>query len=226
MKRTTNTEFNKTNKKHKKDKKLNECSDSDDSEDETRCSKIYLKNNHLYFHDSVNENNVDSVKKLMRKYLLEYCDVKNKIIHNILTPKPLMLHIFSYGGDIYSGLSLYDFIIEYNKTIPVYTIAEGIVASAATLISIAGVKKYITPNSYMLIHQLSSYASGNFEQIKDEFNNCEKIMDKLKKIYSTKTKFNKTQLSDILKRDINLDADDCKKFGLVDEIKLIDIFND
>jgi ATP-dependent Clp protease protease subunit len=188
--------------------------------------RIYLKHNHLYFHNAVEEKSIDLVKKLMRDYLDKTTKAKNNSTYGIFTPKPLFLHIYSPGGDVHAGLSLYDFINEYKKTITVYTIVEGIAASAATIISIAGSKKYITPNSYMLIHQLSTYFGGNFEQIKDEFGNCEKVMKQLKEIYATKTKLTRKQLSDVLKRDIIWSAEDCLKYGLVDEIKLVDIFND
>ena len=189
-------------------------------------STIYLNQNHLYFHDEVTQTNVDSVKKLMREYLDKYSKTKNKTTFGTFTPKALFLHIYSPGGEIHAGLTLYDFIIEFSKSIPVHTVVEGIAASAATLISIAGVKRYITPNSYMLIHQLSTFFGGNFEQMKDEFGNCEKIMKQLKDIYAQRTKLNRSQLNDILKQDINWNADDCKKYGLIDQIKLIDIFND
>lgn len=188
--------------------------------------EIYLKQNHLYFHEGIDEKNVDLVKKLMREYLNKYLKAKNSATFATFVPKPLYLHIYSPGGDVHAGLALFDFIIEYDKTIPVHTVVEGMAASAATIISIAGSKRFITPNSYMLIHQLSTYFGGNFEQIKDEFGNCEKIMKQLKDIYASKTRLNRKQLNEILKRDVNWSATDCLKYGLVDEIKLIDIFND
>jgi ATP-dependent protease ClpP protease subunit len=143
-----------------------------------------------------------------------------------MEPKPLYLHIYSPGGDVYAGLSLHDFIIEFSKTIKVYTVVEGLAASAATIISVAGSKRFISPTSYMLIHQLSTFLGGNFEQIKDEFDNCNKIMDRIKQIYVKYTTIPKKQLADILKHDLIFDAVECKKYGLVDEIKLVDVFND
>lgn len=233
-KRTKRTEPLSSKGKHIKDTRDNDSDYDSDNEDSFKFpnlfkeehERIYLKKNHLYFHNGVDEKSVDLVKKLMREYLDKYIKTKNKSSSVIFTPKPLFLHIYSPGGDVHAGLSLYDFIIEYAKTIPVYTIVEGLAASAATIISIAGTKKFITPNSYMLIHQLSTYMRGNFEQIKDEFGNCEKIMKQLKEIYALHTNLNRKQLSDILKRDVNWDAEDCKKYGLIDEIKLIDTFND
>ena len=187
---------------------------------------IYLNQNHLFFHTEVSEQSVDKVKNLMREYLNKVTKVKKTHIMGVFTPKPLYLHIYSPGGDVHAGFSLYDFIISYDKHIPVHTIIEGSAASAATMISIAGSKRYITPSSYMLIHQLSTFFGGNFEQIKDEFSNCQKLMTRIKKIYSDKTTIPKKQLDDILKHDIFWDANECLKYGLVDEIKLIDLFND
>lgn len=187
---------------------------------------VYLKNNHLYYHTEVTEDSVDIVKKLMRQYWNRISNLKKTHECEIFEPKPLYLHIFSPGGCVHSGFSLYDFILEYKKKIPVYTIVDGMAASAATFISIAGTKRFITPNSYMLIHQLSTFIGGNFEQIKDGFDNSKKCMENIMLIYKTHTKINKKKIPNILKRDLIWDADECLTNGLVDEIKLIDVFND
>jgi ATP-dependent protease ClpP protease subunit len=187
---------------------------------------IYIKNNHLYFHTDVSEESVDKVKKLMRQYWNKVSSIKKTHECIDYKPKPLYIHIFSPGGCVYSGFSLYDFIIEYKKVIPIYTIVEGMVASAATFISIAGTKRFITPNSYMLIHQLSTFIGGNFEQIQDGYDNSKKSMEKIMQIYKIHTKINKKKIPKILKHDLNWDAGECIINGLVDEIKLIDIFND
>jgi len=187
---------------------------------------IYLDQNHLFFRTEISEDSVDQVKKLMRQYLTKILKLKANRQYVKVEPKPLYLHIYSPGGDVYAGLSLHDFIIEYNKTIPVHTVVEGISASAATIISVGGSRRYITPSAYMLIHQLSTFLGGNFEQIKDEFDNCNKLMERIKSIYIKYTTIPKKQLADILKHDLIFDAAECKKYGLVDEIKLVDVFND
>jgi ATP-dependent Clp protease protease subunit len=187
---------------------------------------IYLKNNHLYFHTEVTEESVDEIKKLMRQYWNKVNNIKKTHECVVFSPKPLYLHIFSPGGCAFSGFSLYDFLIEYKKKIPIYTIVEGMAASAATIISIAGTKRFITPNSYMLIHQLSTFIDGNFEQIQDGFENSKKSMEKIMQIYKLHTKINNKKIPNILKHDLHWDAEQCKEYGLIDEIKLIDIFND
>lgn len=221
-------------KKSTSDKRMKTNSESDNGENNdilknllfNEDDKIYMNDNHVYFYDDVSQDTVDKVKKLMRKYYNKTMELMGICTIIKVVPKPLFLHIFSPGGEVYAGLSLYDFIIEYKKVIEVHTIVEGMVASAATFFSIAGTKRYVAPNAYMLIHQLSTMLGGNYEQIKDEFNNNEKIMEKITTIYTLHTKINRKKLSEILKHDINWDAEECLRNGLVDEIKLIDTFND
>ena len=78
----------------------------------------------------------------------------------------------------------------------------------------------------MLIHQLSTFMHGNFEQLKDEFDNSKKLMDKIMNIYSEHTVITKKRMPKILKHDLIWDSNECVENGLVDEVKLVDLFND
>lgn len=187
---------------------------------------IYLKDNHLYFLTEVIKESVDEIKKLMRQYWNKYDKITKTNSCIEFKCKPLYIHISSPGGCLYSGFHLYDFIMEYKKKIHVYTVIEGLVASAATFISVAGTKRFITPNAYVLIHQLSTFFGGNFQQIEDEFANSKKCMEKIIEIYKIHTKINKKKIPSILKHDLNWNSDEALQYGIVDEIKLIDVFND
>ena len=70
----------------------------------------------------------------------------------------------------------------------------------------------------MLIHQLSSFFWGKYEEFKDEKQNLDKIMEMIKKVYAEYTKIPTKKLEEILKHDLWLDADQCLEYGLVDEI--------
>jgi ATP-dependent protease ClpP protease subunit len=202
----------------------NDDSDNDESSDKND-ENINITTNHLYFLSDITLKSIDKVKILMRQYALDFLQLKKNNNIKDLDPMPLYIHINSHGGSVYAGLSLYDFIIEYKKKIPIYTIVEGIVASAATFISIAGTERYMNPNSYMLIHQLSSSMIGNFEQLKEEFYNSEKIMKKIINLYVLHTKLSSKKLTEILKHDIIWDSEECLKNGIIDKIKLIDVFD-
>ena len=70
---------------------------------------------------------------------------------------------------------------------PVYTYVDGFAASAATLISVVGKKRFMTKNSLMLIHQLSGADSGKFYELQDQMSNMQILMNKINKIYLNKT---------------------------------------
>ena len=197
-----------------------------DEEADEECAKtpkkleeeIYRELNHIYFSTGVNDKSCDRIKKLFREYKEEIGEFQKSDIVTI-TPKPVILHINSCGGSVHSSFALYDFIIKFKEQIDVYTVVDGVAASAATIISIAGTKRFITPSSYMLIHQLSTFMGGTYEQIKDEMENCNKIMNKIIQMYGKHTKINKKKIPKLLKHDLWWSAEECKKNGLIDEIE-------
>ena len=101
---------------------------------------------------------------------------------------------------------------------PVYTYVDGFAASAATLISVVGKKRYMTKNSLMLIHQLSGADSGKFYELQDQMSNMQILMNTINKIYLNKTKIDQETLLKLLQKDLWLDAKTCLAYGLVDEI--------
>ena len=129
---------------------------------------------------------------------------------------PIHLYINSFGGSIFSGFSAMDALIA--SKLPVITIVDGVCASAATFLSVVGTKRYITTHSYMLIHQLSSFHWGKFEEFKDNMKNLEKFMTLIKGVYGKYTRMPEEKLEEILKHDIFLDAEECLEYNLVDEI--------
>ena len=170
-------------------------------------------NNKIYFYGPVSHRSSFELKNKINK-----ADMQSQLIsqqYNI-EPPPIHLQIQSEGGSLFHTL----YIIDLIKTLrtPVYTYIDGFAASAATLISIAGKKRYISHNSLMLIHQLSGSKSGKFEELKDQFYNLQGLMDIIKKIYLENTKIPKEHLESLLKQDIWLDSTKCLQYGLVDKI--------
>ena len=94
-------------------------------------------------------------------------------------PPKIYLHISSFGGSVFDALTAIDVITSCK--VDVYTIIDGASASAGTLISVVGKKRYIRPNAYMLIHQLSSGCWGKMNELEDDFKNNKNIIKELKK---------------------------------------------
>ena len=189
----------------------NKSNDEDDDDD----NLIEVMNNHIYFYSDVSNKSAFEFNKAMEKIKIENLSLKTKYDVNPV----IHVHINSYGGCLYSGFCIVDIIRKaQNEGFEVYTYCEGKVASAGTLISVVGNRRFISKNAVMLIHQLSSAFWGKFEEFQDEYDNCSMLMKKLKNIYKENTKFKKRDLDKLLKRDLWLEADKCKQHGLVDEI--------
>jgi len=193
---------------------INEESDDDEELDMGLSEqKITRERNHIYFHSEVDRNAIFELIGHIRKAELDnimmahqYCTV----------PIPIYIHISSYGGSVFDALTAID-VMQACK-VPVYTIIEGATASAGTLMSIVGKKRFIRPNAYMLIHQLSSGFWGKMAEIEDDFENNKALMEKIKAIYKKHATIPKKELSEILKHDLWWDSEKCIKYGLVDEL--------
>lgn len=118
----------------------------------------------------------------------------------------------------------YDYIKSSN--IPIYTVAEGEAVSAGSIMFMGGKKRFMTETGFLLIHQLSGGNYGTFENLKDDFENDNLLMIKIKNIYMNnliKTKDNKStlltekDLEEILTHDIYWDLNTSIKKGFVHE---------
>ena len=187
--------------------------DEDGEEEEEHMKKITRENNHIYFHAEVDRDNIFELIEFIRK-----CELDNIIhAHKLnLDEIPIYLHINSFGGSVFDAMTAID-VIQSCK-VPIYTIIEGATASAGTLMSVVGKKRYMRPNAYMLIHQLSSGCWGKMSEIEDDFQNNKVLMEKIMDIYKEHADIPKKQLGEILKHDLWWDIDQCKKYGLVDEM--------
>ncbi len=176
-------------------------------------NKIEWENNNIYFYSEVTRPN----NLYLNKYIVTLSNRYSNSANILDVPDiHINLHINSYGGSVFAGFSSVDYI--KNCKVPVNTIIDGCAASAATLMSVVGDKRYMREHSFMLIHQLSSGMWGKYEDMKDDLQNCDLLMKTIKKIYEENTKIPKKQLGEILKHDLWWDAKTCLKYGLIDEI--------
>jgi ATP-dependent protease ClpP protease subunit len=131
-------------------------------------------------------------------------------------PKPINLYITSNGGLVYQVFGAIDTI--RGMKVPVHTICKGFVASAGTLLSLAGKKRYITESSYMLIHELRAGHWGKFTHLSESLDNSKQLMEHIKNWYLSRTKMSSEELDEQLRKDVSWNAQMCLEKGLVDEI--------
>jgi ATP-dependent protease ClpP protease subunit len=167
--------------------------------------------NHIYFYGDVSP---DSCLDLNRKLNNLGKELLKHAIEYDCAPPNIFLHINSNGGCLLSAMSCVDTI--RNSRVPIVSIVEGSAASAATIISMVCHRRYITDNSFMLIHQLSTGIYGKYEEIKDDYINDTKFMERLYTLYRTHTKMTNSKIKSVLARDIWWDSQECISNGLAD----------
>ena len=151
-------------------------------------------------------------------------DVANIIIAQLLylesedPDKEIMLYINSPGGEITSGLAIYD-TMQYIRC-PVSTLCLGMAASMASVLLCAGTKgrRLALPNSRILLHQPLGGARGQATDIEIHAKEILYLRQKLTDIYVTHTGQESEKIRRDTERDFYLSADDSKAYGLIDEV--------
>ena len=157
-------------------------------------------------------NDVKAADLEMRKSKFKYADIR-------VEPIPILLHLTTHGGIVHAAFSIVDCI--RSLKVPVHTIITGYVASAGTLISLAGTKRIITPNSFMMIHEIRSGFWGRYSDARVEHENLTKLMEHVTRYYLERTKLTREKLTEMLRVDTDLTATESLELGLVDSIGLL-----
>jgi len=174
---------------------------------------VQSTNNNIYFYGAVSESSTLQLKTKLQELDTH---LQTMAIHYKIDVPPIHLHIQSYGGNLLHTFYIVD-LIKTLKT-PVYTYIDGFAASAATLMSVSGKRRFMTESSVMLVHQLSSGASGKFEEIKNEYSNLVEFMEIIKKTYLNRGNISSENLDDLLKQDLWLNSAKSLEYGFIDEI--------
>ena len=175
---------------------------------------IAVHENKIYYYAGVNRDSASELNKKIGELESKSLTLCNNL--DLEVPPTIKIYINSGGGSVVSGISSMDTILR--TKVPVETYVDGFAASAATFLSVVASKRFMSRNSYMLIHQLSSSLWGKYSEIEDEKKNLDLMMETIKNVYREHTKVPMNKLDEILKHDLLWDAKQCLKYGLIDEI--------
>ena len=190
--------------------------ESDSEEDTETESTITVTDNIIRFHADVTRSNCFKLIECLDK-AKQYV-VSKHILNPLDEPSKIYLYIFSDGGEVYAAMTIIDILL--SSPIDIITINEGCVASAGVLISLAGSKRYIRKNAYMLIHEIRSGCLGKYSECQDDMKNNDILMDHVKSYMNSRCNNHKLKkkLNKVLKHDHIWPAEKCLKHGLVDKI--------
>tara|TARA_Y100000389_G_C17435748_1_gene505398 strand:- start:1049 stop:1789 length:741 start_codon:yes stop_codon:yes gene_type:complete len=166
----------------------------------------------IYFTGEINEETCFKLYEALIKN-------RNIIYSDEYSQPHIDLYIQSPGGSLLPALGLSDEIKSLG--VPVHTYIRGYAASAATLLSVVGARRYMYNHSVYMIHGLKYGSSNNIEgliQAKDLNTNTEILMNIIKDIYLKNSNMDEKVLDDMFLHDIWMNAETTLKYGLIDYI--------
>lgn len=184
--------------------------DNESDEEDEGC-EVVCDNDCVYFYAPVTTSNTVKLLQAMR-------EAGNYALQKCVWPEDarIYLYIHSGGGDAFAGLSAMDHI--RLSRVPVVTIADGFVASAATFMLLGGSERKAFRSAKILIHQMSTSFLGKYQDLLDEVHNSTDLMETMKQVYAENTAMNKDEIDRLLTKELQLNAKQAIKKGVVDEI--------
>ena len=133
-----------------------------------------------------------------------------------LNNEEVEVEINSGGGDVYSGSEIYTALKDYkgNKVVKIV----GIAASAASIVAMAGDKALISPTAQIMIHNVSSTASGDYRDLEHEAEVIKNYNSTIANAYILKTGMKKDDLLEMMNKETWLTPEKALEYKFVDEI--------
>ena len=132
--------------------------------------------------------------------------------------KPIRLYINSPGGQVYAGMAIYDTMQQIEC--PVSTVAVGFTASFGTVLLAAGEPgmRFALPNATIHMHQPLGGAQGQATDIQIQAREILRLRSSINDILSKHTKQPLAKIEEDLDRDMYMDPNEAKAYGLVDQV--------
>jgi ATP-dependent Clp protease, protease subunit len=132
--------------------------------------------------------------------------------------KDINLYINSPGGNVTSGLAIYD-TMQF-LACDINTFCMGMAASMAAVLLCAGTKgkRFALPNSDIMIHQIAGGAQGTASDVERQVDYMFKLKKRMIRIIADHTGKSEKQIHDDSDRDYYMSATEAKEYGLVDEV--------
>ncbi|MCL1965314.1 MAG: Clp protease ClpP [Firmicutes bacterium] len=133
---------------------------------------------------------------------------------------PVTVWINSPGGDVFAAAQIYNMLMEYTGAVTVKI--DGIAASAASVIAMAGGKVHMSPVSMLMIHNPATIASGDSEEMLKAKALLDEIKESIINSYALKTGLSRAKLSHLMDNETWMNAHKAVELGFADKILYAD----
>ena len=129
---------------------------------------------------------------------------------------PITVWINSPGGDCVAAAQIYNMLMEYPSDVTVKI--DGIAASAASVIAMAGTRVLMSPVSTMMIHNPLTVAIGDSDEMRKAIQMLDEYKESIVNAYEIKTGLSRAKLSHLMDAETWMNANMALELGFCDEI--------
>ena len=129
---------------------------------------------------------------------------------------PVTVWINSPGGDCVAAAQIYNMLMDYPADVTVKI--DGIAASAASVIAMAGTRVLMSPVAVMMIHNPLTFALGDSDEMRKAIQLLDEVKESIINAYEIKTGLSRTRLSHLMDAETWMNANKALELGFCDEI--------
>lgn len=129
---------------------------------------------------------------------------------------PVSVWINSPGGDVFAAAQIYNMLMDYPYDVTV--MIDGLAASAASVIAMAGTKVQMSPVAMMMIHNPATIAIGDTEEMKKAIKMLDEVKESIMNAYEIKSGLSRDKISRLMDAETWFNAKKAVELGFADEI--------
>lgn len=145
-------------------------------------------------------------------------DVTPKMFHDELFAGsgPVTIWLNSPGGDCIAASQIYTMLMDYKDDVTIKI--DGIAASAASVIAMAGTRVLMAPTALIMIHNPMTMAYGNHADMEKAIEMLSEVKESIINAYEIKTGLSRTKLSHLMDEETWMNASKAIELGFADDI--------
>ena len=129
---------------------------------------------------------------------------------------PITIHLNSPGGDCIAASQIYTMLMDYPGDVTIQI--DGMAASAASVIAMAGTHVTMSPTSLMMIHNPFTMAMGDTEEMRKAIQLLDEVKESIINAYQIKTGLSRARISHLMDGETWMNALKAKEMGFCDEV--------
>ena len=129
---------------------------------------------------------------------------------------PITLWLNSPGGDCIAASQIYSMLMDYEGDVTIKV--DGIAASAASVIAMAGTKVLMAPTALMMIHNPMTLAYGNKDEMTKAIEMLDEVKESIINAYEIKTGMSRAKISHLMDSETWMNANKAIEMGFADDI--------